>query len=191
MRWPVWTGLNVPEKKAVFIGCMFYLSFIEKLSYWTVCLFLGFFQNIVHYDFIEFWCERQFVFSFRYPMSYNFRGICRSVFQSLFQRLYAGWLDKQSESLVSVIFFYVESADNVDIENNIFPRVENPFHFAFQSAVELPGIDFFIFQKFVVRYTFAKFIGCDEIIFDAVFLSPSRSTTGGGDREWQVQIAIQ
>ena len=146
MRWPVWTGLNVPEKKAVFIGCMFYLSFIEKLSYWTVCLFLGFFQNIVHYDFIEFWCERQFVFSFRYPMSYNFRGICRSVFQSLFQRLYAGWLDKQSESLVSVIFFYVESADNVDIENNIFPRVENPFHFAFQSAVELPGIDFFIFQ---------------------------------------------
>lgn len=105
-------------------------------------------------------------------MSYNFRGICRSVFQSLFQRLYAGWLNKQSESLVPVVFFYVESADNVDIENNIFPRVENPFHFAFQSAVELPGIDFFIFQKFVVRYTFAKFIGCDEIIFDAVFSVP-------------------
>lgn len=162
--------------------------FLKKIADDFQCFSLGCFQVIVYYYNVEFVGIAQFEFCLGNSAFYYFGGIGTTSVQTLAQFLNRRWLDKYRQGTFTVKLFNVASAYYVYVEDDILTGFQLLFYLCFQGSIETVGVNFFVFQKFVVGDALFKFFRSKEKIFYSILFCSAWRTAGCRNRKCQIQV---
>ena len=96
--------------------CLFTQEFTDYLFSFIFSLI----QIIIYNHPIELRGKTQFKFSFPNAFGNHFRSVGTPAYQALMQYLYAWRGNKQSQCLFVILFFNIDTTQDINIKNNIF-----------------------------------------------------------------------
>ena len=146
-------------------------------------------QVIIDDDRIKLRGETHFIFRF---LEAHLDGFCRfgtSIFQTLTECRYRRGLNEDRQTAIGIMTFEIECPFHIDVTDHVLSGGQLALHRSEQRAVEAIGVDFFVFEKFAGGDAATELFRSEEKVFDAVTFRPARGTTGGADREMQVEAS--
>jgi hypothetical protein len=87
-------------------------------------------------------------------------GFSAAVVQPGFKHLDRRYFNKNSEGFFTKIFFQVQPAFHIYIEDHIFSFAPDALNFRFQRTIKISFIDLFPFNEFIAVDLFLELLGC-------------------------------
>ena len=106
----------------------------------------------------------------------DFLAIGATTVETTRQFLDGGCLHEEAQRTVAIILLDVDAALDIDIEHDGMARGRETLDFGLQGAVELVGINLFIFEELVVLDATTELFGGEEIVIDAILLGAAQGT---------------
>lgn len=159
---------------------------MEEGGDFAVELCLGLVEIVVDDDTVEVRCVLHLGCGFGYSLLYFLGAVGCATDKAFAQFVHRGRSHKERLGTVAKDTLEVDTAFDIDIEDDMMSCVLNAFYLALESAIVGAGIDLLPFDQFVFGNELFKLGIGDEIVLSAVLLLSAWCAGGSRDRELEV-----